>query len=868
MNGLEDISIIIPTRNNIDYLKLALKSIREQRAYDKCPILIYADDCTGKTKKWLRMYKNIYNFSYHTYEGEGRKGIVYTVQELIDEVQTNIIFYMHDDMLIGKHTLEPLLKHLKPKTIISATRIEPPLHPPENCKIIRDFGFFPKDFKEKEFNEFVELSKKEFKTKTTKGIFVPYMFYKKDWVGYDKDFVPQSHEDSDLFWSWLQKKCEFVQSWGSFVYHFTCRGSRYQDETLTDSDEWKKSNAKNLKNFIRKWGSTPIYNLNKHPLLSPDIKLTASVLMKNEGDKIYSFLEYMEPYFNEIIIADDYSTDNSMEEIERYIQDTLKKGPTNFKRDKIKIFKRKLDMDFATQTNEITKRSNNEWVMKLDPDELMDDRSLNNIRFLLSAMEKENPKVEVIGIPRINTLNGVLVNDIPREKWNEEHLSTLKQFNPKDPLTLKNPDYQFRLFKKNVKWVNKVHEQPEPVKNGEKKKVMITHNIALFHPKTVQKQNTQNEFYNQIIKKKEKTDMKNLVVNSVCYTFEGITKHPREEMKELKKLGYNIFITSQPYQSGFDEEMKEMYDVFDTKKPHINYINQPPIRESNPFMSVLGNLNKQNLVAYLSFEGLIPQQWTDVLNHSNVKMIFVPSNYVKECFIKSGVKDKDKIRIIPHGINPDSMKNIKPHKFDKFTFLFAGTTHNLRKGYDLAIKSFSEEFKEEDDVQLVLKINKIYNPKQDINREIKKYVVKGGNKNIHYIDNNLSNEELYSLFKGANAYVSPHRSEGFGIFILESLALGTPTIATAASGNMDFCNKDNTFLVDIKDRLAWAPFRFPYERTKWFQPKISDLKKHMRYVYENYEDCKKKSVEESKKILNKWTWKNTAKLMDKSFKEL
>jgi len=865
---MDKISILLTNRNTLNFLKLAIKSIRKNASNKFHELIIMDDGSNDGSKEWLKENRNKYNYSYHTHDDIQRKGIVNVVEEGIKLCNKDIIFNAHSDMYFGKNFDKQLIRHLKPKTIVSATRIEPPIHPPENCKIIRDFGFFPKDFKEKEFNEFVEEAKIEFKTRTTKGIFVPYMFYKKDWVGYDKDFIPQSHEDSDLFWRWLQEKYEFIQSWGSFVYHFTCRGSRYQDETLTDSDEWKKSNAKNLKNFIRKWGSTPIYNLNKHPLLSSDIKLTASVLMKNEGDKIYTFLEYMEPYFNEIIIADDYSTDNSLTEIERYIQDTLKKGPTNFRKDKIKIFKRKLDMDFATQTNEITKRATNNWIMKLDPDELMDDRSLNNIRFLLSAMEKENPLVEVIAIPRINTLNGVLVNDISRENWSKEYLSTLKQFNPKDPLTLKNPDYQFRFFKKNVKWVNKVHEQPEPVKNNEKGKVMITHNMALFHPKTVQKQNNQNEFYNKIIKKDETGNIKNVVVNSVIYTFEGITKHPREEMKELKKLGYNIFITSQPYQSGFDEEMKKMYDIFDTKKPHITYINQPPIRENNSFMSILGNLNKPNLVAYLSFEGLIPQQWTDVLNYSNVKMIFVPSNYVKDCFVKSGIKDKDKIKVIPHGINPDSIKNIKPHEFDKFTFLFAGTTHNMRKGYDLAIKAFSEEFKEEKDVQLVLKVNKIYNPNQDIGREINKYVVEGGNKNIHYIDDNLSDEELYSLLKGANAYISPHRSEGYGIFILESLALGTPTIATSASGNMDFCNKDNTFLIGVKDRLSWAPFRFPYERTKWFQPKISDLKKHMRYIYENYEKCRDNSIKESNKILKKWTWENTAKLMDKAFKEL
>lgn len=864
---MKEISMLLTNRNTLDFLKLAVKSMRENASNKLNELIIMDDGSTDGSKEWLKKNRNKYMFSYHTHDLKSRKGIVNIVEEGVQKCKHDVIFVGHSDMYYGKNFDKNLFRYLKPKFIISSTRIEPPLHPPEQCKITRDFGLFPKDFNEKKFNEFVKEAKQEFKGRITRGIFVPYMFYKQDWVGYDPIFAPQSHEDSDKFWRWLQEGCEFVQSWTSLVYHFTCRGSRFQNENLNDSVEWKASNSKNLRNFIRKHGSSPMYNLDKYPKPAPDIGITASILMGNEEKNIYGFLGYMEPFFNEIVIADD-STDNSRKEVERFIEDTLKKGPTNFTRDKIKIFKRKLNMDFASQTNEISKRATSEWIMKLDVDELMDDRSLNNMRFLLSAIMKENPKVKVIGVPRVNTLNGVMVNDVPREQWNVDYLSKQKRFNPNDDLTIKNPDYQFRFFRKDVKWVNPVHEVPEPVKNKEKDEVILTHNISIFHPKMVQQQNKQNQFYNQIANDGSKQPIKNVVVNSVIYTWEGITKHAREEMKELKKLGYNLFITTQPFHSGFDDEMKKMYDVFDTNEPHITYVNQPPLRERNPFFSVLGNLNKPNLVTYLSFEGNIPLQWVDILNHINVKQIFVPSTYVKKCFITSGIKDENKIKIIPHGINPDELKDVKPYDFSKFTFLWAGTAHNPRKGMDLAIKAFSEEFKKETDVQLVLKTNKIYDPKQDISREIKRHIIEDGNKNIEYLDDNLSTDETYRLLKGANAYISPHRSEGFGIFILESLALGTPTIATGASGNMDFCSPDNTFLIGVKDKLAWAPFQFPYEQSKWFQPKINDLRKHMRYVYENYESCKEKSDKESKKILAKWTWENTAKLMDESFKEI
>jgi len=588
-NKERKISVLLTNRNTLDFLKLAVKSIRENAYYENSELIIMDDNSKDGSKEWLKKNRHKYIFSYHTHDNPIRKGIVNIVEEGIKLCNNDIVFVGHSDMYYAKNFDKHLVRYLKSKTIVCSTRIEPPLHMPERCKIIKDFGKFTDEFKEDEFNKFVEKAKSEFKGKTTNGIFAPTMFYKKDWKGYDKTFQPQSHEDSDLFFTWKTNGCEFIQSWQSFVYHFTCRGSRYKDKTLVDSDEWKKTNSKNLRNFIRKWHTTPIYDEYKHPMIAPDIKLTASVLLGNEQDKIYKFLEIFEPYFDEIIIAND-STDNSLKEIKRYTDDCVKNGPTNFVSDKIKIFNRKLNMDFAAQTNAITERATNEWVMKVDVDELMDSRSLNNIRFIIDSVLKQNPLVEVIGIPRLNTLNNVLVNDIPRELWNNEYLSKQEKFNPTTFKSgLKNPDYQFRIFKKNVKWVNPVHETPECVVKKEKNKVVITHNITLFHPKTTDKQNQQDKFYDAIQQKKGGKHIKNVVVNSVIYTFEGITKHPREEMKELKKIGYKIFIESQPFKSGIDDEMKNMYDVFDLNEPHITYINQPPIRQNNPSMSVLGN---------------------------------------------------------------------------------------------------------------------------------------------------------------------------------------------------------------------------------------------------------------------------------------
>ena len=71
--------------------------------------------------------------------------------------------------------------------------------------------------------------------KPTKGIFAPWAIYKKDFQeinGHDPLYAPQSKEDSDIFNRFVLAGYELIQTWKGFVYHMTCRGSRFKDGAL------------------------------------------------------------------------------------------------------------------------------------------------------------------------------------------------------------------------------------------------------------------------------------------------------------------------------------------------------------------------------------------------------------------------------------------------------------------------------------------------------------------------------------------------------------------------------------------------------------------------------------------------------------
>jgi len=211
------------------------------------------------------------------------------------------------DMILAKNADYEAYKHLKEKTVVCATRIEPPLHPNGGEKILEDFGMYPEEFDEEMFS--VQLDRLKVKDKTTEGIFAPWCMYKEDFLaigGHDELFAPQSKEDSDLFNRFHLKGYKFIQPWDALVYHFTSRGSRFNKHSGgaagKNSDEWLQTTTKNGRNFIRKWG-----HFIKHtPLMKPIVppKYNIGLIVKNCND---SLLHALEPW-GDILYIDEGNT--------------------------------------------------------------------------------------------------------------------------------------------------------------------------------------------------------------------------------------------------------------------------------------------------------------------------------------------------------------------------------------------------------------------------------------------------------------------------------------------------------------------------------------------------------------------------------
>ncbi len=191
------ISFIQPSRNNLKYLKWSYHSIRKNLGY--IHEICWADDFSDDgTWEWMNEIKEKDpNVKIHRNEGPTRLGHTILYDTLVDIATNDIVMIYHADMYACPGMDEQVLKYLQRGKVVSATRIEPPLHPDGPEKILVDFGIEPEEFDEHGLRNWLESDPNVSKNigRITEGIFAPWAIYKDDFLaigGHDPLYAPQS----------------------------------------------------------------------------------------------------------------------------------------------------------------------------------------------------------------------------------------------------------------------------------------------------------------------------------------------------------------------------------------------------------------------------------------------------------------------------------------------------------------------------------------------------------------------------------------------------------------------------------------------------------------------------------------------------
>ena len=262
----------------------------------------------------------------------------------------------------------------------------------------------------------------------------------------------------------------------------------------------------------------------------------------------------------------------------------------------------------------------------------------------------------------------------------------------------------------------------------------------------------------------------------------------------------------------------------------------------------------------------LPVSWVSIIN--TIDEVWVPSEWNKQIFIDSGVKIP--IKVVPHTLDSKiinesyDINNLANDKF-KFYSIFQWTERKNPVGL---LTAYLSEFTDKDNVTLFLKTYLMgWDLMQQVQikdkvRAIKDKLGLSSYPQIHFMGNLLSTNDVHTIHYAGDCLVSPHRGEGTGLTIMESMLFGKPVICTNWSGNLQFTKPSNSYLIDYDlVQVQGMPWDKYSSDQSWAEPNILDLKAKMRYVYNNQDKAKETGQLAQQDILNNYTYSKIGTLI-------
>ncbi len=249
-------------------------------------------------------------------------------------------------------------------------------------------------------------------------------------------------------------------------------------------------------------------------------------------------------------------------------------------------------------------------------------------------------------------------------------------------------------------------------------------------------------------------------------------------------------------------------------------------------------------------ESEFPTNWVRDFN-TYLQGITVMSSQVKKILIDNGIY----IPIEVCGLGLDHIMNVTAsldYTIDAKAFKFLHVSSCFpRKGIDILLTAYGDEFTSNDNVSLIIKT--FQNPHNEIVSILDKF--RNGNQlfpDVILIQEDLSDEQLKSLYLQVNALVAPSKGEGFGLPLAEAMLLELPVITTGWGGQTDFCNNENSWMIDYS--FSKAKTHFNLDNSYWAEPSISHLSSLLRCLYSSNSNELTQKTQKAKLLVDSLTW--------------
>ena len=248
----------------------------------------------------------------------------------------------------------------------------------------------------------------------------------------------------------------------------------------------------------------------------------------------------------------------------------------------------------------------------------------------------------------------------------------------------------------------------------------------------------------------------------------------------------------------------------------------------------------------------------------------VPSNYERDIFITGGM-NPDKIFTVPNGYD-ETIFNLDPYwksypglDPNKYNFVFVGNGQ-WRKGVDILLNAWKDAVAKYDNCAIIIKDNPSVYGVNNLLNEIIKLQYKSGCADIIYLDDNLSAEQMASIYKVSKFIIHPYRAEGFGMHIQEAVACGCFPFLPNKGPHDEFIPKDVGIRIETQSKMVdiTNPEMFalkPGDATTLMsthtfinEPVMEHLKGAIQHIYHHHE--KDKYIDKVKEVKLENTWTN------------
>lgn len=248
----------------------------------------------------------------------------------------------------------------------------------------------------------------------------------------------------------------------------------------------------------------------------------------------------------------------------------------------------------------------------------------------------------------------------------------------------------------------------------------------------------------------------------------------------------------------------------------------------------------------------------DLIN--KIDLMMVPSNFVKDVYIKSGVTIP--VEVLPHGIsdkfsssgivstdNEKIMKLRRMRQKGKILVLYFLVHSPHRKGADLVRRVMKRIQRKYNNVYLVVRSKKC-----DYFSEIRSTC----------IDSWLSDNDLVALYDSCDICLSPSRGGGFELNALEAVSRGIPTLVPNGGCFTDLMNY--YIPVELSDKATQSLPGNTIHTGSGCQVNMDDFEDKLIDAIERLDYWKGRSKNRTKEIREKYSWRNTAKALDEYLK--